>query len=89
MTKLIPVSFYKAVDILNKANRAIDVLNQTLPEKVVGEILDKGLADSTWQEEYPAAYTELLTYRKDFEESVRISIKDWSERFGGKSKTSI
>jgi len=52
---------------------------KTLEQKVVSEILDKGLADSTWREQYPAAYIDLLTYREDLEASVgrtKILIKD-------------
>ncbi len=71
MAELKPVSFKEAVEILNKVNEAISILNKSLPELVVDEILDNGLADSTWRDEYPAAYTELLRYRKDIEASVR------------------
>ncbi|KKN25201.1 hypothetical protein LCGC14_0887270 [marine sediment metagenome] len=68
MAKLTAVSFNRAIEILNE--KAAEV-----PKKVVGEILDKGLVDSTWRETYPDAYTELLTYRKDLEASVRSVLK--------------
>jgi len=36
-----------------------------LPRQIVNEILDKGLAESTWRETHPLAYLDLLTYRED------------------------
>lgn len=42
-----------------------------ISESVIKSILDKGLADSTWRECYPVAYTALLDYRKDLELSVK------------------
>lgn len=35
------------------------------PRFIVGEILDKGLSNSTWREQHPEAYTALLDYRED------------------------
>ena len=50
-------------------------MKKTLEQRVISEILDKGLAESTWREQYPEAYTDLLTYREDLEESVgRVSV---------------
>lgn len=40
-------------------------------EKVVIEILDNGLGNSTWRETFPDAYNQLLKYRKDMEHNVR------------------
>jgi len=44
---------------------------EALSKRAVGEILDKGLADSTFRELFPQAYDDLLKHRKDLEESVR------------------
>jgi len=43
---------------------------KTIEQKVISEILDKGLADSTFRDNYPEAYDELLHYREDLEASV-------------------
>lgn len=45
--------------------------------RVVVEILDKGLADSTWREQFPDAYKELLEYRQDLEGSVVEILEDY------------
>jgi hypothetical protein len=42
---------------------------------IAKEILDKGLADSTFREQFPDAYKELLTYREDIEGSIEKKIK--------------
>jgi hypothetical protein len=42
----------------------------SLAKKIVQEILDKGLAVSTWRDVYPDAYENLLEYRADLEESA-------------------
>ena len=39
-------------------------------KEIISEILDKGLADSTFREKFPKAYDELLNYRRDMEEDV-------------------
>lgn len=45
--------------------------------KIVNEILDKGLASSTWSDTFPDAYKQLLLIREDIEISVRdVLIKD-------------
>lgn len=38
---------------------------KTPAEKIVASILDQGLATSTWRDNNPAAYEELLKYRAD------------------------
>jgi hypothetical protein len=38
---------------------------KTLAEKIISDILEKGLGDSTWAEKYPDAYDELFLYEKD------------------------
>ncbi len=43
---------------------------KTIEQKIVSEILDKGLAKSTFRDNYPKAYDELLCYRVDLELSV-------------------
>ena len=43
---------------------------ETIARRIVSEILDKGLAKSTFNDEYPKAYLELLEYREDLELSV-------------------
>lgn len=45
-----------------------------LAKIIVSDILDKGLADSTWRDNNPSAYAELLEYRADMVESVRKSL---------------
>jgi len=50
------------------------------PKQIVSEILDKGLADSTWREQYPQAYENLLTYREDLIRSFE-SIKPTEYHF--------
>lgn len=45
-------------------------------ERVITEILDKGLADSTWRTEHPEAYDNLVKYyRPDLEGSVERVLK--------------
>ena len=48
---------------------------KTVEQKIITEILDKGLADSTFREFYPKAYDELLCYRADLETSVTRILK--------------
>lgn len=36
-----------------------------LAQKIVNDILDKGLGQSTFKERFPEAYRELLVYRTD------------------------
>ncbi len=45
--------------------------------RVIVEILDRGLADSTWRNEFPKAYRELLEYRLDLEGSVIEVLQDY------------
>ena len=49
-------------------------------EKVVNEILDKGLASSTWAEKHQHAYHELIEFREDLVASVRyVLIKNYKQ----------
>lgn len=48
---------------------------KTVEQKIITEILDKGLADSTFREKFPEAYEELLFYREDLEASVTRILK--------------
>ncbi len=48
---------------------------KTIEQKIISEILDKGLAESTFRENYPKAYDELLCYRVDLELSVHRILK--------------
>lgn len=48
---------------------------KTIEQKVISEILDKGLADSTFRDLYPKAYDELLHYRADLEADVLLILK--------------
>ncbi len=41
-----------------------------LAKKIAAALLDKGLADSTWRDQNPDAYTELLDYRIDIENQI-------------------
>ncbi len=46
-------------------------------KKIVNEILDKGLAQSTWAETFPDAFEQLKKYRKDMKVGTRdILIRD-------------
>lgn len=46
-------------------------------EKIVEEILDEGLADSTWRDMFPEAYVDLRdSYREDLEGSVEMILKN-------------
>lgn len=47
----------------------------SLSEKVVNEILDKGLAKSTWHDLFPRAYKDLLSYREDLQGSVEKGLR--------------
>lgn len=49
-------------------------MNSTLAKKATEEILDRGLKESTWAKQYPAAYRELLAYRVDIERSIDLFI---------------
>jgi len=40
-------------------------MSNKLAQKIIDDILDKGLADSTFRDKYPEAYEELLFYRVD------------------------
>lgn len=42
---------------------------------IVTEILDVGLAESTWAGQFPEAYKELLKYRPDMIASARKFVK--------------
>lgn len=42
----------------------------------IKEILDQGLKHSTWAEEFPEAYKDLLQYREDLAVSVAHSLCD-------------
>lgn len=42
-----------------------------LAHRIVKEILDKGLAESTWRDNFPEAYDALVHYRLDLEGSCR------------------
>lgn len=45
---------------------------KTISEKIVSRILDKSLANSTWRDNYPEAYDDLVRhYRPDIVEDVR------------------
>lgn len=44
---------------------------KTMYEEIVSEILDTGLGWSTFRDNYPEAYNNLLYYRRDMEESVK------------------
>ena len=48
---------------------------KTIEQKIISEILDKGLADSTFRDNFPKAYDELLRYRVDLELSVSKTVK--------------
>ena len=50
----------------------------TIAEEVVKEILDEGLADSTFRECHPEAYKDLLEYRADLEGSV-VAVLEYYE----------
>ncbi len=43
-------------------------------KKIVNEILDKGLGNSSWRVKHENAYKELLDYREDLEISVRDTL---------------
>ena len=43
---------------------------KTIEKAIIKEILDVGLAGSSWREDYFEAYEELLTYRRDMELSI-------------------
>lgn len=43
---------------------------------VIKEILDHGLKHSTWAEEFPEAYKDLLHYREDLAISVAHTLCD-------------
>ena len=43
----------------------VRVLNRAAAEKIVARILDQGLGKSTWRDNHPAAYDDLLNYRAD------------------------
>lgn len=43
---------------------------KTIAKHIVKEILDEGLASSTFREHHPKAYDDLFHYRKDLELSV-------------------
>ncbi len=44
--------------------------NGILGRRAAAEILDKGLADSTFRDEFPKAYDELLQVREDIAISI-------------------
>lgn len=49
---------------------------QALAKKIVASILDQGLANSTWHDNYPAQYIDLLQYREDIESDVEVVLRD-------------
>lgn len=54
-----------------KGNDAKKPIHETVAKKIVAEILDKGLAVSTWRDSYPDAYHNLREwYRADLEADV-------------------
>ena len=44
--------------------------NSMLAVAIIREILDKGLAKSTWRDSHSRAYQELLSFRRDMEKSA-------------------
>jgi hypothetical protein len=44
--------------------------NKKLAKEIISSILDAGLKDSTWKDNNPHAYTDLLDYRLDMEVDV-------------------
>lgn len=49
--------------------------NTKIARAVIAEILDKGLKDSTFRDNYAEAYESLLLYRRDMEDSVSKVLK--------------
>lgn len=48
-----------------------------IAEKIIGRILDEGLAESTWRWEHPDAFFALNVYREDLiQDAVRILDRD-------------
>lgn len=47
----------------------------TLSNSLTNKLLDKDLATSSWEEEFPEAYKVLLEYRQDIEQSFREEIE--------------
>lgn len=52
-----------------------DLQAEKIANRVVNDILDKGLAKSTWRDKFPEAYETLLEYRVDMVDSVQPIIK--------------
>lgn len=46
--------------------------NEILGRRAADEILDKGLADSTFREKFPKAYDELQHVRNDIAASITV-----------------
>ena len=47
----------------------------TQAEKVVRAIIDEGLGDSSWKDEFPEAFAALSDYREDITDHVRRVLK--------------
>jgi hypothetical protein len=48
-------------------------------KQIIASILDKGLSESTWRESSPAAYLDLLRYRRDLEADVARTLLNTKE----------
>lgn len=62
-----------------------------IAQSIISRILDKGLADSTWREQFPEAYDGLIEYRQDLEESVNEGLRGSSilKKLGVKVKIMV
>lgn len=50
---------------------------QNAAKKVVKAILEEGLGGSTWKDNHPAAYAELLEFRADMEQQFCAELSGW------------
>lgn len=67
---------------INNSSGVYKMKRKTIEQKIISDILDKGLAESTFRELHPEAYDELLCYRTDLELSVYKTLK--KHKFLGK-----
>lgn len=51
-----------------------------IAHEAIAKILDRGLANSTFREQYPEAYSELCFYRLDMEADVESVLRKWDKK---------
>lgn len=81
MSLTCPVSLSRFQEVRDDGESMKALQAEKAAKKIIDEVLDKGLAESTWRECYPDAYRDLLMYREDLELSAKkVLVKSGEDR---------